>query len=81
MIGPGQGDLEAEGLDLADVVTELTAGAGTGLVLARAEASVPGSRAVAAGPSEMMTRMERCGTDHRADAENLARPPRITDAA
>jgi hypothetical protein len=34
--GLGQGDLEAEGLDLADVVTELTAGVEAGLVAARA---------------------------------------------
>src|SRR2546421_8831325 len=40
--GLGQGDLEAEGLDLPDVVTELTVDVGTGLVVARAEVGVPG---------------------------------------
>jgi len=40
--GLGQGDLEGEGLDLADVVAELAVGVGTGLVVARAEVGVPG---------------------------------------
>src|SRR6516162_2216964 len=40
--GLGQGDLEAEGLDLPDVVAELAVSVGTGLVVARAEVGVPG---------------------------------------
>src|SRR5215469_16658641 len=40
----GQGDVEAEGLDLPDVVTELAAGVGTGLVVAGAEVGEPGGR-------------------------------------
>jgi len=39
--GLGEGDLEAEGLDLADVVTELAVGVGPGLVVAGAEVGVP----------------------------------------
>src|SRR5260370_12633801 len=42
--GLGQGDLEAEGLDLADVVTDLTVGVGAGLVVAVAEIGVAGGR-------------------------------------
>src|ERR1017187_6770272 len=42
--GLGDGDLEAEGLDLADVVTDLPVGVGAGLVVAGAEGGVPGGR-------------------------------------
>src|ERR1039457_2131068 len=42
--GLGDGDLEAEGLDLADVVTDLPVGVGAGLVVAGAEVGVPGGR-------------------------------------
>ena len=40
--GLGEGDVEAEGLDLADVVAELAAGVGAGLVVAVAEVGVAG---------------------------------------
>ena len=40
--GLGEGDGEAERLDLPDVVTELTVGVGTGLVVADSEVGVPG---------------------------------------
>src|SRR5215469_2957427 len=42
--GLGDGDVEAEGLDLPDVVADLPAGIGAGLVVARAEVGVPGGR-------------------------------------
>jgi hypothetical protein len=40
--GLGDGDLEAEGLDLADVVADLPVGVGACLVVAGAEVGVPG---------------------------------------
>ena len=40
--GLGDGDLEAEGLDLADVVTDLPVGVEAGLVVAVAEVGVTG---------------------------------------
>jgi hypothetical protein len=40
--GPGQGDGEAERLDLPDVVAELAVDIGAGLVVALAEVGVPG---------------------------------------
>src|SRR6202035_1315599 len=40
--GLGQGDVEAEGLDLADVVAEFAVGVGAGLVVAGAEVGEPG---------------------------------------
>src|SRR5215469_13169528 len=40
--GLGDGDVEAEGLDLPDVVAELVAGIGAGLVVAVAEVGVAG---------------------------------------
>ena len=42
--GFGKGDLEAEGLDLPDVVAELAVGIGAGLVVAGAEVGEPGGR-------------------------------------
>jgi hypothetical protein len=57
--GPGYGDVEAEGLDLPDVVTELAVGIGAGLVVAVAEVGEPGSGVGQQVPGEMMTRMER----------------------
>src|SRR5262245_15102310 len=42
--GLGEGDGEAERLDLPDVVAELAVGVGTGLVVAGAEVGEPGSR-------------------------------------
>ena len=37
LVGPGNGDGEAEGLELADVVAELAVGVGAGLVVAGAQ--------------------------------------------
>jgi hypothetical protein len=42
--GFGEGDGEAERLDLPDVVAELAVGIGAGLVVAGAEAGEPGGR-------------------------------------
>jgi hypothetical protein len=42
--GFGEGDGEAEGLDLPDVVAELAVGIGAGLVVAGAEVGEPGGR-------------------------------------
>jgi len=38
-----EGDLEAEGAELADVVSDLPAGAGLAVVVVRAEAGIPGA--------------------------------------
>ena len=42
--GPGEGDGEAERLDLPEVVAELALGIGAGLVVAGAEVGEPGGR-------------------------------------
>ena len=42
--GLGEGDGEAERLDLPDVVAELAVGLGAGLVVAGAEVGEPGGR-------------------------------------
>ena len=44
LVGLGDGHVEAEGLDLPDVVADLAVGIGAGLVVAGAEVGEPGGR-------------------------------------
>src|SRR5690242_9445784 len=48
----GQADVEAEGLDLPDVITELAVGVGAGLVVAGAEVGEPGGRVLEQVPDD-----------------------------